>query len=94
MLFRSALTINKHWARWFKGQLYGSQEIIQMNDDEIIFEPIEITETDLIDISEEEYTQMLQVEEEALNEFLEDLRISGAVPVKRLPSKSNFGGKI
>lgn len=69
-----ALTINKHWARWFKGQLYGSQEIIQMNDDEIIFEPIEITETDLIDITEEEYTQMLQVEEKALTEFLEDLR--------------------
>lgn len=21
-----ALTINKHWARWFKGQLYGSQK--------------------------------------------------------------------
>ncbi len=73
-MIHRALTINKHWARWFKGQLYGSQEIIQMNDDEIIFEPIEITETDLIDISEEEYTQMLQVEEEALNEFLEDLR--------------------
>lgn len=45
-----------------------------MNDDEIIFEPIEITETDLIDITEEEYTQMLQVEEEALNELLEDSR--------------------
>ncbi|MBD5069077.1 MAG: hypothetical protein HDT50_02625 [Lactobacillus sp.] len=44
-----------------------------MNDDEIIFEPIEITETDLIDITEE-YTQMLQVEEKALTEFLEDLR--------------------
>lgn len=44
-----------------------------MNDDEIIFEPIEITETDLIDITEEEYTQMLQVEEE-LNKLLEDLR--------------------
>ncbi len=73
-MIHRALTINKHWARWFKGQLYGSQEIIQMNDDEIIFEPIEITETDLIDISEEEYTQMLQVEEEALNELLEDLR--------------------
>ncbi len=45
-----------------------------MNDDEIIFEPIEITEKDLIDITEEEYTQMLQVEEKALNELLEDLR--------------------
>ncbi|WP_275066624.1 hypothetical protein [Ligilactobacillus murinus] len=37
-----------------------------MDDNEIIFEPIEITE--------EEYTQMLQVGEEALNELLEDLR--------------------
>ncbi len=45
-----------------------------MNDDEIIFEPIEITEEDLIDITEEEYTQMLQVEEKVLTEFLEDLR--------------------
>ena len=45
-----------------------------MDDNEIIFEPIEITETDLIDITEEEYKQMLQVQEEALNELWEDLR--------------------
>lgn len=45
-----------------------------MDEQDIIFEPIKITKKDLIDITEEEYTQMLQIEEEALNELLEDLR--------------------
>ncbi len=25
-----ALTINEHWARWLKGQLYGSQEVLEL----------------------------------------------------------------
>ncbi len=40
---------------------------------EVVFEPIEITEADLIDITEADYKEMLKVTEEALNEFMEDL---------------------
>lgn len=41
--------------------------------DGFVFEPIEITEDDLIDITEKDYSEMLKVEAEALDEFLKDL---------------------
>lgn len=40
---------------------------------EVVFEPIEITEADLIVISDADYREMLEVGEKALNEFMKDL---------------------
>ena len=41
--------------------------------DGFAFEPIEITGDDLIDITEEEYSEILKAGDEALDEFLKDL---------------------
>ena len=46
---------------------------IEITEDDFTFEPIEITKDDLIDITEEEYREMLKAGDEALDEFLKDL---------------------
>ena len=45
-----------------------------MNEQEkIIFEPIEVTQSDLIDISEADYKDLMQAQNEALFELMQEL---------------------
>lgn len=45
-----------------------------MDEQDIIFEPIIVTLSDLIDVIEADYNDMIQTYNEALNELVQDLK--------------------
>lgn len=45
-----------------------------MDEQDIIFEPIIVTLSDLIDVTEADYNDMIQTYNEALNELVQELQ--------------------
>lgn len=45
-----------------------------MDEQDIIFEPIIVTLSDLIDVTKADYNDMIQTYNEALNELVQDLK--------------------